>query len=254
MPTIAIVNQKGGSAKTTVSSHIIHAATRRNLRTLAIDFDKQASLTRFFGVEATPGHATASQCFETALTGEVVRCTENLALLPADRALRLCSGAGAEAALQAAANVRTLATQHELVVIDTAGALGEDATTYAALLAADFVLAPFAVGAFEAHALADLWECLSAVRNKENTGLRVMGLLPSKVNTRSTAELAGLASLRAEMGDIIAPHVLAERASVKQAIAQGHPVWHATKGEGHATAAREWRAACNWVLDTAMEA
>ncbi|MFT0174886.1 ParA family protein [Paraburkholderia mimosarum] len=92
MSAIAIVNQKGGSEKTTVSSHIMHAATRRNLCTLAIDFDKQASLTRFFGVEATPGHAAASECFKTALTGEVVRCTENVVFLPADRALRLCSG------------------------------------------------------------------------------------------------------------------------------------------------------------------
>ncbi|CAM2158852.1 hypothetical protein PT2222_540002 [Paraburkholderia tropica] len=104
MPTIEIVNQKGGSAKTAVASHTIFRAVGRNLRTLAIDFDKQASLTSFFNVQAGEGYATSAQCFDGPIAAVPVKCGNYLDFLPADRALRMCSGAGAEAALHAAAN------------------------------------------------------------------------------------------------------------------------------------------------------
>lgn len=104
MPTIEIVNQKGGSAKTAVASHTIFRAVGRNMRTLAIDFDKQASLTSFFNVQAGEGYATSAQCFDGPIAAVPVKCGNYLDFLPADRALRMCSGAGAEAALHAAAN------------------------------------------------------------------------------------------------------------------------------------------------------
>ncbi|WP_321943975.1 ParA family protein [Paraburkholderia tropica] len=252
MPTIAIVNQKGGSAKTAFALHTIFRAVGRKQRTLAIDFDKQASLTRFFNAAADDGQATSAQCFEGPITAAPVKCGDYLDFLPADRALRLCSGAGAEAAVQAAENVRELAAHYDVVIIDTPGALGEDATTYAALLSANSVLVPFAVGSIEANALADLWECIEAIR-EQNAKLRVLGLLPSRINTRSSIEVDALRELREAYGALIVPHTLTDRSAVKQAIAQGVPVWRGTKGDGHLKAAREWGAACDWVLDNAQE-
>lgn len=249
MPILSIVNQKGGSAKTTVSVHVVHAAIRRKQRVLAIDFDKQGSFSDFFDRTSVGESITASQCFAGPLEGNVEQVNEHLHIVRADQQLRKVSSAGVDAARVAATNIRALSAGYDLVLIDTAGALGEDATTIASLLAADYVLSPFGVGKFEASALAALWTYLRGIRARENTRLKVLGLLPAKINTRSKTEMQGLESLRTSLGNIVAPHILAERASVKQAIAQGVPVWQATKGEGHATAAKEWRAACRWVLD-----
>lgn len=46
---LAVVNFKGGSAKTTTSAHLAHFLALRGYRVLAIDLDPQASLSAMFG-------------------------------------------------------------------------------------------------------------------------------------------------------------------------------------------------------------
>src|SRR5271170_3923586 len=48
---LAVVNFKGGSAKTTTSAHLAHFLGLRGYRVLAIDLDPQASLSAMFGAQ-----------------------------------------------------------------------------------------------------------------------------------------------------------------------------------------------------------
>ena len=48
---LAVVNFKGGSAKTTTSAHLAHFLALRGYRVLAIDLDPQASLSAMFGAQ-----------------------------------------------------------------------------------------------------------------------------------------------------------------------------------------------------------
>lgn len=50
---VAILNQKGGVGKTTMSFHLAHALARSGHRVLAIDFDPQANLSLLFGHRPT---------------------------------------------------------------------------------------------------------------------------------------------------------------------------------------------------------
>jgi chromosome partitioning protein len=250
---IAVVNQKGGAAKTTLATHITHAARRAGLSVLAVDLDKQASLSLGFVAadDATAG-IEASTLFAGELNGDAAaeRIADDLAIVRADKlALAKRVRESRETTQRAARNIRQLAQGYDLCVIDTAGSLGEDATTYAALMAADYVVCPFQVGLYELSALQDLWQHISGVRTSGiNPRLKLLGLLPSRINTRSKEERGFLDVLRTKYRDAIMPHVLTERAAVKQASARRLPVWQGNRGDGHKKAGEEWLAACNAIL------
>ena len=51
MKTIAVVNQKGGVAKTTSTQNIAYGLSQLNKKVLVIDFDPQGNLTSGFGID-----------------------------------------------------------------------------------------------------------------------------------------------------------------------------------------------------------
>lgn len=241
---IAIANQKGGIAKTTTTVHLAHYAAEQGARVLLIDMDKQASLSLSFPVER--GGLVASEIYAGDLKVPGVY-SANIAIVSADDGLLAFEGKGADEAKVFARNVRALTDGYDLCLIDTPPGKGWYLT--AALAAAYQVLTPVSVGLYEMAGVRDLMMTIHTIRTKGlNPRLKHIGILPSKVNTRSKDELAQLDELRAAYPNLILPVTLNERTAVKKAIAQGKPVWLGTKGAGHLSAAREWRSACRTIL------
>lgn len=250
MKIIAIVNQKGGVGKTTKATHLVYRARELGKRVLLVDLDRQGNFSQSFPAKKPPTPAALSVGLFGSGTVQPEILEEGMAILRADESLSMLDGSNSQASKLPAARLRELAADYDVCVIDTPGVLGfNPPMTIAALIAADAVVCPFGVGIYEAKALGDLWKYLRAVREKGyNPGLRVLGLLPSKVNTSSREEKALLAELRAGFGDKILPHILGERAAVKQAIAKGRPVWKGVRGAGHKVAAQEWLDATTYIL------
>lgn len=252
MRTLAVANQKGGVGKSTLTAHLAYAALEDGLRVLLVDLDKQGSLSLTFepAADATPG-LMASQLFEPAaaeLGPEALG--ERLAIIRADDTLALLKGGAAAAERQPAKHLQRLAKQFDLCLIDTPGAIGfNPPMTVAALVAADAVVCPFSVGLYETKGLADLWTYLKGIKVPAyNPKLRLLGLLPSKINTKSREERDALDDLRRHFGAVILPGMLAERTAVKQSVMRRKPVWRNTKGAGHLAAAKEWRDVCGHIL------
>ena len=252
MQILAVINQKGGAGKTTLASHVGQAAVEAGKRTLFVDLDPQGSLSLSHpAADGAAAGLTASMLFSTEASElRPERLGDLLALVRADSTLSRLSGNVAGAEKRLAANLRRFADDYDVCVIDTPGAIGfNPPMTVSALVAADAVICPFAVGLYEGRALADLWEYLKVIKTAAyNPRLRLMGLLPSKINTRSPEEVAALDDLRKQFGPIIVPGMLAERAAVKKAVMNRRPVWKNTKGAGHLAAAREWRSVCSYIL------
>ena len=248
MKTIA-ANQKGGIGKTTLAVHLAYMGAEAGLRVLLVDLDIQESLTITFtpAHDAEPG-MLASQLFSQEL--QTIRpeyLAENVAIIRADENLSLLDGAGDEFIRRPALQLRRFADDFDLCIIDTPGRIGMQLN--AALTASDAVICPVPVGLYEMAGLARLWGFIKAVKTKGyNPKLRLMGMIPSKINTKSKEERDGLSALREQFGSAILPYMLAERAAVKQAISRRRPVWVATRGAGHLKAAQEWREACNSIL------
>ncbi len=93
LQVIACANFKGGSAKTTTSTHLAHYLALRGYRVLAIDLDPQASLSAMFGVQPEFDVEPNSTLFGALrydegrrTLNEVIRPTyfDNLDLVPAN--------------------------------------------------------------------------------------------------------------------------------------------------------------------------
>nr|WP_311530341.1 ParA family protein [uncultured Ralstonia sp.] len=255
MTIIAVVNPKGGQAKTTLCAHLAHAGRRANLAVLLADLDSQASLSLSFPSSAETANTaslTASALFGPNAIGVPEPLSEGLQIIRADKlALGQVPSHDQAAARLAATRIRELAKPFPLCVIDTKGSL-DGTTTSAALYAADAIVCPFEVGVYEADALSDLWQHLRRAKSSGiNPRMRVLGLLPSRVNSRSDIEAQGLATLRSQLGDNILPVSLPVRSAVKQAAMKRIPVWQGNRGESHRRAGEEWLSACNLVLQRA---
>lgn len=252
MRILAVANQKGGVAKSTLSFHLAHAGVEAGLRVLLVDLDKQGSLSLSFPPVANAGPAlVASALFSSeAPTLLPEKLSDKLSIIRADDTLAHLMGGTVGAEKRPARYLRSLSDQFDLCLIDTPGSIGfNPPMTVGALVAADAVVCPFAVGLYEGKALAELWAYLKSVKTAAyNPRLRLMGLLPSKINTKSSKEREALEGLRAQFGAVILPGMLAERTAVKEAIMRRRPVWRNTKGAGHLAAAKEWRAVCNHIL------
>lgn len=258
MKKIAVVNQKGGVGKSTVAVHLGYAAEKEGLRSLIVDFDRQASAGQTFTTDDDPyfGAAATAEQSSLALFGEslsgvhVEKVTDHISIIRAHEQLASLGEVPTEHIRRPAQHLDKLAADYDVCIIDTPGVLGfVPPMTIAALVAADGVVCPTGVGLYEAKAISDVWQYLVSVRESGlNPRLNLIGMLPSKVHTTSREEMAGLEQLRDELGEMVLPVMLGERTSVKQATARRRPVWLGTRGAGHKKAADEWKAATTLIL------
>jgi chromosome partitioning protein len=249
MRTLVIANQKGGVGKTTLTAHLGYAAVERRLRTLLVEMDTQGNLSLTFAAPqgAKPGLLASSLYSSESNSGQPQTISEYLSIIRADKALLSVDKAENEILRRPGQALRRFADDFDLCLIDTPPLLG--LRLIASLTAADYVVTPVSVGLYELSGVADLMQTIRVVRTQGfNPRLKHIGILPMKVNNRSSDEREGLASLRQSYPADIRQEVIAERAAVKKAVARRVPVWTGTKGEGHLKAAQEWRAACESIL------
>lgn len=250
MKVLTIANQKGGVGKSTLTVHLAYAAREAGKRVLLVDLDKQGSLSlTFAATEGTEAGLTASSLFAAEPPeGQPQTLYDGLAIIRADPGLLSVDKAENKVIRRPGKALRAFADQFDLCLIDTPPLLG--VRLMAGLAAADHVLTPVSVGLYELAGVADLMQTIHVVRTQGfNPRLKHIGILPMKTNSRSAEEREGLAGLRARYGSAIMAETLPERAPVRRAIAKRQPVWFKTQGEGHLKAAREWRAACDAILN-----
>lgn len=252
MKILAVTNQKS-TGKSTLCFHLGHLGVEKSLRVLLVNLDGQGSLDLVFpAIEGAAPALVAADLFQLGSNGEPVEgqpeyLSDNLAIFRADDKLFDLDAAPDSLLKNLRVNLKQYNDQFDLCIIDTPGRICMPLK--AAMVAADSVLCPLTMGVFEIAALADLWKFIQAIKQKGlNTQLRILGILPNKINTKSREELEGLEELREQFGDAIMPEMLAERASVKQALSRHRPVWRGTKGGGHRTAGLEWKSVCTTIL------
>jgi chromosome partitioning protein len=250
MKILTIANQKGGVGKSTLAVHMAYAAMEAGKRVLLVDMDKQGSLSLTFTAptDATPGLIASKLFSSESIDAQPQTISNKLAIIRADNALLAIDKAENQVIRLPGQALRRFEANFDLCVIDTPPLLG--IRLMASLAAADYVLTPVSVGLYELAGVADLMQTIHVIRTQGfNPRLKHIGILPMKVNSRSTEAKNALASLQNKYGPIILSQALAERAAVRKAIAQRRPVWTNIRGEGHLTAANEWRAACAAILD-----
>lgn len=189
MKTTAIVNLKGGVAKsTTVINMAAILAKKYGKRVCVIDADSQCNTTEFFGADPTKGNlATVLRAADTlvepgAFAASVIQKTkfDGIDILAADDALMDLDLSKVE---QQAVNanilrylVKEVADRYDYAFIDCPPAF--NAASAAALIAADDVIIPIKLDAFSLRGMVNLTRQVLNMR-QINPRLSIAGVLPT---------------------------------------------------------------------------
>jgi len=162
MRSIAVINQKGGVGKTTITANLGHALFLAGKRTTVVDLDPQGHLAASLGIFRKPKRGVADLMLgEARLDQLAIRSRDHLILLPAGERLgdinELVNGGASRGQMLRNALNGDLADQ-DVVLFDcppTAGLLMANA-----VLAADEVLVPVTGDYLGLNALAQLMQTL----------------------------------------------------------------------------------------------
>lgn len=207
MRRIAIINQKGGVGKTTTVANLGAALARAGQRVLVVDFDPQANLSMYLGVEVQPGEASAYSvlCSDTPM-GSAVRTTTTpgLEILPSHidlsgAELELSSTIGRETLLRDSLSAWTEREAQagkplDYILIDCPPSLG--LLSVNALCAASEVLVVAQTEFFALQGLSKLLEIVNLVQARLNPELKMTGVLASIYDARLRLAREVLGELR----------------------------------------------------------
>jgi chromosome partitioning protein len=213
MRRIALINQKGGVGKTTVTVNLGAALARAGKRVVVVDLDPQANMTLYLGAELESGVPSTYR----VLTGEVSfgaalrpTATPNLRLLPTDIHLsgaepELSQSEGREERLR-----RALEAWREEHARSRAGRGGGEPADYVlfdcppslgllslnALAAADEAFLVVQTQFLALQGTSKLIEVIELVKQKLHPGLRLTGVVPCLYDSRMRLAREVLSELR----------------------------------------------------------
>ncbi len=203
---IAFANQKGGVAKTTSTVNLGAALCEHGLRVLAVDMDPQGNLTMSQGID-TEGldksmydvlvHRTPIE--EVIYQRELDVAASTIDLAGAEMALSTMIGR--ERALQRA--IDHVADRYDYILIDTPPSLG--LLTINALTASEGVIVPVQCEYLSLRGLLQLEETLGDARIRENLNpdVRIMGILPTLFDARTSHGKESIEVLRENFGPLV---------------------------------------------------
>lgn len=184
MTIFAVLNQKGGTGKTTTTVNLAAALGSLGKKILLIDLDPQANLSYSFGIQS-PESGTIADVLQTKQALQTILVQkEGVSIAPssvalADVEVSLVNKIGRENVLK---NHLKKITGFDLCFIDCPPSLS--VLTVNALNAAHEVLIPAQMEALSLQGLSQLLDTIAEVKRVLNKNLKVRGIIPSMYNAR----------------------------------------------------------------------
>ena len=232
MRTLAIVNQKGGSGKTTTAVNLAATLAHNNKKILLIDMDPQASASRWYGFKEQ-GVGLLELLTEERNILEVVKKTnvENVSIIPSSSHLiaaekLLLNEIGAEMNLKN--QLDTLENEHfDYVLIDCPPSLNILALN--ALTAVSELLVPVEAHVMALHGLVQLLKTVNHVKRKLNPNLSIAGILACRVDIRTKHSKDVIAQLKSRFEGQVYKTVIRENIKLAEAPLHLKPILHYDK-------------------------
>lgn len=229
--------------KTTTVINLGAALAERGHRVLLVDMDPQANCTTGVGVELSEGndHLTINDVLlnHASVRGAIIPTSiPNIALVPSSLIL-----AGAELQLPQMIGGEKILQEslegiegYRYVLIDCPPSLGR--LTLNALAAASEVIIPIQMGKWAMTGTTQLLETIELVRKRLNKDLRILGVLCTMYDARTTLSREILSQLHDRFGKLVFDTLVRSASKVGEAAVADMPVLLYAKGSRAAEAYR----------------
>jgi chromosome partitioning protein len=231
MRTIAVVNQKGGCGKTTVSINLASALALAGQKVLLVDMDPQSHCAVGLAVPEEQIEQSIYDVLISRSRNEPIKLTEilwqisdKLELAPASIDLsafeqQMAGITEREGCLKEA--LEEIMDQYDYTIVDCPPAVG--LLTFNALRAASDVIVPVETGYFALHGLSKQLETLSILckRCSQQVDVRVLASMYD-IRTKLAREILG--ELRGHFGDKMFKTVVNFNTKIKEASSFGQPI------------------------------
>ena len=227
MKTFAIINQKGGTGKTTVAINLSTRLAELGWRILLIDIDPQGNATSGSGLDKRKIKGGTYEVL-SGLPAKQYLITDTsggYSLLGTNSGL---AGANIELAQQEDWQTRLkeallpLADDFDFVLIDCPPALG--VLTVNALVAAERILIPMQCEYFALEGLTDLAETVRHLRKELNPSIYIAGIIRSVLDSRNLLSRNISDELQRHFGKRLFTSTIKRNVRVAEAPSHGLPV------------------------------
>ena len=201
---IAFANQKGGVAKTTTTLNLAVAFAESGHRVLCIDLDPQGNLTMSQGIDPDKVEKSLYDVLVHDMPiSEIIQHREiDIAVASIDLAgaeIAMSTKIGRERSLEKA--LKEVAGDYDFVCIDTPPSLG--LLTINALTAATKVIVPVQCEYLSMRGLVQLQNTLKMIQENLNPDVRIEGILPTMLDSRTVHAKEAVEILEENFGDLV---------------------------------------------------
>ncbi|HEX7278077.1 MAG TPA: AAA family ATPase [Solirubrobacterales bacterium] len=201
---IAFANQKGGVAKTTTTLNLAVAFAEAGHRVLCIDLDPQGNLTMSQGIDPDKVEKSLYDVLvnDMPISEIIVKREIDIAVASIDLAgaeIAMSTKIGRERSLEKA--LKEVHGDYDFVCIDTPPSLG--LLTINALTAANKVIVPVQCEYLSMRGLVQLQNTLRMIQENLNPEVRIEGILPTMLDTRTIHAKEAIEILEENFGDLV---------------------------------------------------
>jgi len=237
---IAFANQKGGVAKTTTTLNLAVAFAESGYRVLCIDLDPQGNLTMSQGIDPDKVEKSLYDVLvnDMPISEIIVRREIDIAVASIDLAgaeIAMSTKIGRERTLQKA--LKQVSADYDFVCIDTPPSLG--LLTINALTAANKVIVPVQCEYLSMRGLVQLQNTLKMIQENLNPEVKIEGILPTMLDTRTVHAKEAVEILEENFGDLVFKSRIRKAIKFAEAPVKGSSVLKYDSGSSAANYYRE---------------
>ncbi len=201
---ISFANQKGGVAKTTSTLNLAVAFSESGHRVLCVDLDPQGNLTMSQGIDPDKVECSMFDVLvhHVPIRDAIQHREIDIAVASIDLAgaeIAMSTQIGRERSLEKALSV--VKDDYDFVCIDTPPSLG--LLTINALTASDKVIVPVQCEYLSMRGLLQLQNTLEMIRENLNPRVRIEGILPTMLDSRTVHAKEAVEILEENFGDLV---------------------------------------------------
>lgn len=227
MRIIAIINQKGGSGKTTTTVNLAASLLEKKRRVLVVDLDPQASTTSW--LESPSEQKILYELFtqnKTLQQSIVATHFKGIDLIPSSAWLVgiekfLAQEVGAETLLKTKLQ-SDVSKKYDYVLIDCPPTLG--ILTINALTAAHEVIVPVEARVMALNGLVQLLNTIEIIQQRLNPNLSIAGIIACRVDGRTKHSKEIVTALQTNFKNLVYKTAIRENIRLSEAPSFGKPI------------------------------